>query len=506
MVNLSSHILYHARRAPETPALVFKDQRISYRELADRALRLAGYLRQRGVQQRQVVAAVMKNSAAFMELSIAVSHIGAVFLPVNFRLARDEIDYILNNAETVLLFADEEFAATVEGLRPTVLLDEQAQKDSRTIAGQAEPVPAAHCLPEDLFRLMYTSGTTDRPKGVMHSYSNFYWKCWDHIADLPIGAQDRLLTVGPLYHVGAYDCGGVAVLLMGGMMLIQRDFDPDEALAAIAAEKLTCAWMAPVMTGRILACESRQRYDLSSFRWCIGGGEKTPEHRIRAFAELFPNARYIDAYGLTETCGGDTFMEPGRELDKIGSVGRTVAHVEMKICDENGNEVAAGDDGEICLRGPKVTRGYWRDEAKTRNCFFGDWFRTGDVGRVDADGFLYLTDRMKDMIISGGENIASSEVERVIFAMPEVADVAVIGRPDERWGERPVAVVQPVPGKTLDLEALSAWCRQHLAGFKVPRELVIVDTLPRNPSGKVLKRVLREQLASRTPSPGNAQS
>lgn len=436
----------------------------------------------------------MKNSAAYMELAFAVSHLGAVLLPVNFRLARQEIQYILDNAETVLLFADEEFSGVVDGLKPTVLVDAAAQHDSRTISGDSQKPAAQHRDAKDLFRLMYTSGTTDRPKGVIHTYQNFYWKCWDHIADLPITADDRLLVVGPLYHVGAFDCGGAAVFLVGGLMVIQRNFDPEQALAAVERERITCCWMAPVMVGRILACEGRDRYDVSSLRWCIGGGEKTPENRVRMFSDLFTNGRYIDAYGLTETCGGDTFMQAGMELAKIGSTGRVVAHAELKICDEHGAELPAGTDGEICLRGPKVTQGYWKEEEKTRRCFFGDWFRTGDIGHVDADGFLYLTDRMKDMIITGGENVASSELERVIFMLPQVADVAVIGYPDERWGERPVAVVELASGQTLDLETLAHHCKQHLAGFKVPKELVIVPALPRNPSGKVLKRVLREEL------------
>ncbi len=495
MVNLSSNILFHALRTPERLALVYEGQHISYAEFSERMLRMAGFLTEQGIQPNQVVAVVMKNSAAFLEIAFAVSHVGAVFLPINFRLAREEIQYILDNAETSLLFADAEFAQTVDQLKPTVMLGEEAQRDSRVISGSAAKPPVSQRKPEDLFRLMYTSGTTDRPKGVMHTYQNFHWKCWDHIADLGISADDRLLVVGPLYHVGAFDCGGVAVFLVGGMMLVQRNFDPEQALAAIEAEGLTCSWMAPVMVGRILACENRQRYDVSSFSWCIGGGEKTPENRIRIFGELFTNARYVDAYGLTETCGGDTFMERGMEFTKIGSTGRAVAHVEIRICDEQGEALAPGVDGEICLRGPKVMQGYWKDEEKTRKSFFGDWFRTGDVGHLDHDGFLFLTDRIKDMIISGGENIASSEVERVIFLLPQVADVAVIGFPDERWGERTVAAVELAAGQTLDLETLVRHCRLHLAGFKVPKDLLIVAALPRNPSGKVLKRVLREELS-----------
>jgi len=247
------------------------------------------------------------------------------------------------------------------------------------------------------------------------------------------------------------------------------------------------------MTTAILTCPTRDRYDVSSLRWAIGGGEKTPEARIRAFSDCFKNARYIDAYGLTETCGGDTFMEAGREIEKIGSTGRAIAHVEIEIRDDAGNRLAPGENGEICLRGPKVTKGYWKDPQKTASAFFGDWFRTGDIGYLDADGFLYLTDRKKDMIISGGENIASSEVERVIYELPQVREVAVIGLPDARWGEKPVAVVVLAEGTRLAMPDLTDHCRARLAGFKVPKQLILRDSLPRNPSGKVLKRVLRAE-------------
>jgi fatty-acyl-CoA synthase len=284
------------------------------------------------------------------------------------------------------------------------------------------------------------------------------------------------------------------VLWHGGLLSIHRTFDPDAALEAIERERLNAAWFAPVMTTALLTHPGRDQYDVSSLKWVIGGGEKTPEPRIRAFSDLFKSARYIDAYGLTETVGGDTFMEAGREVEKIGSTGRAIAHVEIEIRDDGGNRLAAGEDGEICLRGPKVTKGYWKDPDKTKAAFFGDWFRTGDVGHLDAEGFLYLTDRKKDMIISGGENIASSEVERVIYELPGVREVAVIGVPDERWGEKPVAVVVLAENTALDLAALATHCRSRLAGFKVPKELVVRDSLPRNPSGKVLKRVLRSEL------------
>ena len=495
MVNLSVFIRFHAQHTPDRPALIYEGTHISYGELWQRIGAMAALLRERGIGAGDVVAVFMKNSAAFLEIAFAASHLGAVFLPINFRLAHDEVRYITENAEARLLCGDAEFAATLEGLPDVLLLDSRAQRDSRHLSGRPPSLPELMPQgPDDLFRLMYTSGTTDRPKGVMHSYDNFYWKCMDHVMALGLSADTRLLVTGPLYHVGAFDLPGVAVLWLGGLLYIHREFDAARVLASIEAERLNGAWLAPVMLSQILALPARDRYDVSSLRWCIGGGEKTPESRIREFGGYFTGGRYVDAYGLTESCSGDTLMEAGMEIPKIGSTGRALAHVAVDIRDDLGQPLPSGSEGEICLRGPKITKGYWKDPQKTANAFHGDWFRTGDVGHLDADGYLYITDRKKDMIISGGENIASSEVERVLYQLPQVREAAVIGLPDERWGERPVAVVVLNAGAALDLAALQTHCKAHLAAFKVPKELHLVAELPRNPSGKILKRELRGRL------------
>jgi fatty-acyl-CoA synthase len=493
MINLSSFIAFHARRTPERPALKYRGEEISYAVFDTCVREIAGWLAAQDIGAGDVVAVLMKNSAAFLELVFATSHLGAVFLPINFRLSRDEVGYIAGNAGARLLIVDEELAGNAAGAK-IVVLNEAAQQSITRLASHAPPAPMHVRQPSDLMRLMYTSGTTDRPKGVMLTYDNFYWKSADQTIALGISAETRLLVVGPLYHVGALDLPGIAVLWHGGFIRIERNFEPETALSAIAEDQLNAAWFAPVMTTAMLTCPTRDRYDVSSLKWAIGGGEKTPEARIRAFSDYFRNARYIDAYGLTETVGGDTFMDAGREIERIGSTGRAIAHVEIEIRDEDGRTLPPNVNGEICLRGPKITRGYWKDPEKTAAAFFGDWFRSGDVGYLDDDGFLYLTDRKKDMIISGGENIASSEVERVIYDLPEVREVAVIGLRDTRWGERPVAIVVLAEGASLELAALTKHCRARLASFKVPKQLIIRDSLPRNPSGKILKRVLRAEL------------
>jgi fatty-acyl-CoA synthase len=501
LVNLSTFIRFHARRDPGRLALVYAGQRITYAELYDRIETMARFLAARGIGPDDIVAVFMKNSAAFFEIAFAVSHIGAVFLPINFRLSGEECRYIAGHAGAKLLIADEEFGPVVAGLENVVLLGEAAQMDSRVLGGSAlPPAPLAVRQPGDLFRLMYTSGTTDRPKGVMHTYENFYWKCMDHIISLEMTAGDRLLSVGPLYHVGAFDLPGIAIWWIGGSIVLHRQFDEREVLAAIEKESVTCAWFAPVMVARLLAFPDRGKYDLSSFKWCIAGGEKTPEDRIREFTTLFTNARFIDGFGLTETCSGDTLMDAGMEIEKLGSTGRALAHVEIEIRDDEGRVLPPRTEGEICLRGPKITRGYWNDPKKTEQSFFGDWFRSGDVGYLDEDGFLFITDRKKDMIISGGENIASSEVERVIYQLPGVAECAVVSMPDPQWGERPVAIVVLRPGAQLTADEITAKCRADLAPFKVPKEIRFRQALPRNPSGKVLKRELRDELAPTRPA------
>ncbi|WP_026437355.1 AMP-binding protein [Acidovorax sp. JHL-9] len=497
MVSVSASVAWWARTQPERLALVYGEQRLTYADLQQRVDHAAAMLQAQGIVAGDVVALLMKNSAAFLELSLAISHVGAVLLPVNYRLGAEEVGYIADHAGVKFLFADDELQAGVPDGLATLLVDAAAQRDSRLLYRQSvQHVPLTHtATPDTLYRLMYTSGTTDRPKGVMHTYGNMAWKCMDHITALGMGRDDRLLVVGPLYHVGAHDLPGVALWLLGGALVLERDFDAERALALIEREQITGTWMAPVMLNRCLASPARSVHALDSLKWVVGGGERTPEERIREFTSVFRRARYIDAYGLTESCSGDTLMEAGREIEKIGSTGRALAHVELAIMDSDGQPLPAGTEGEVCLRGPKVTRGYWRDEAKTRASFWGDWFRTGDIGYLDTEGFLYLTDRKKDMIISGGENIASSEVERVLHQLPQVAEAAVIGVPDERWGECVTAVVVLRPGTGLTLEELRSYCSGRLGGFKTPKQLELREALPRNPSGKVLKRTLREELA-----------
>lgn len=497
MQTLTDALRRHATERPDAPAVIYGDLQVSWQALEQRVIRLAAWLAEAGVGPGTVVALVMKNSPAFIDLTFSVSYLGGVLLPLNYRLSGDEIAYISADAEAALMFVDAEFDTRTETIPVRrIVVTPDLQSELRSLSGRGPSVPPpGPRAPDDLFRLMYTSGTTDRPKGVIHSYGNLAWKAADQISDLGLGPDDRLCITGPLYHVGASDLPGLSVLIAGGSVSLIREFSPDAVLTTIERDRVTGIWMAPVMTSRVLDRAAAGTWDLTSLRWCTGGGDRTPEARIRQFNQVFPNARYIDSYGLTETCSGDTTMVAGMELAKIGSVGRPLAHVEIEIRDEDGTPLPAETSGEICIRGPKVTAGYWKNPERTAAAFWPNgWFRSGDVGYVDTDGYLYLVDRRKDLIISGGENISPSEVERVVRALPQVDDVAVVARVDADWGERPVAFVVTRPGTILDHATLADHCRRHLAGFKVPKELHLLDELPRNPSGKVLRRALRDRL------------
>src|SRR5690625_3725210 len=422
MVNLSAGVIFNRARTPDKPAIIYKNKEIKYADFYDRIMLMAGYLQSIGIKKGDVVAVFMKNSPAFLEIVFAASSIGAVFLPINYRLSEKEASFLFEDAKTKIIFVDSEFEHVLALPYQIQEITEEHQEDSRRLVREKlkNPQYGEFCpvVQNDLARLMYTSGTTSLPKGVMHTYENIYWKTFDHIIFLGLTQRDILLTVGPLYHVGAFDLPGIAIFEVGGTMCLLRDFSPEEVLSTIEKYKVTCGWMAPVMVNHVLSCPNTERFDLSSFQWCIAGGEKTPESRIRRFTDVFHNGRFIDGYGMTETCSGDTLMEAGMELKKIGSTGRAMPHVEIRIKDEQGVDLPPNELGEICIRGPKVTKGYWNAPDKTKESFFGDWLRSGDVGYLDEDGFLYITDRSKDMILTGAENVASLEVENVIFQLP----------------------------------------------------------------------------------------
>jgi acyl-CoA synthetase (AMP-forming)/AMP-acid ligase II len=323
--------------------------------------------------------------------------------------------------------------------------------------------------------------------------ANLAWKNYAHIAEFGLTGADVGLACGPLYHVGALDLTTTSLIAVGATTIIHGTFDAERVVDEIEGSRVTTVWMAPSMVRSVLDLPRVEERDLSSVRLLIGGGEKMPIPFIERLQRAFPSAWFADAYGLTETVSGDTFLDRASTRTKLGSVGRPCQYLELEIWDEHGTPLPPGERGEVVLRGPKVFKGYWRDLEATSVAFAGGWFHTGDIGLKDDDGYVYIVDRLKDMIVSGGENIASSEIERVLYEHEAVLEAAIVGRPDTRWGEVPVAYVVVHAGATTTPDELVEHCRGQLARFKVPKAVVLIDALPRNPSGKVLKRELRDR-------------
>ena len=501
-MNWVAVLAHHATRTPDRAMTVFEGETITYGEMADRVAALAGGLGERGIGPGHVVGLLSYNCPEMLETLFAVNHLGAIAMPINWRLAAPEVRYILEHSEARALVCDgalvELADEATKGMEATLLracIPPDAPAGWTPLAelragaaDRPDPVPAAA---DDVHRLMYTSGTTGRPKGVMLTHGNLAWKNLAHIVEFGFTGDDLGLACGPLYHVGALDLTTTTLVAAGATVVIHRTFDAAAVVDELEASRVTTVWLAPAMVNAIMALPDVEQRDLSSVRVIINGGEKMPVPLIERIQRTFPSAWFADAYGLTETVSGDTFLDRDSIVAKLGSVGRPCLYLELDVWDDEGRSVPAGERGEIVLRGPKVFPGYWRDPEATAKAFAGGWFHTGDIGVRDEDGYLFIVDRLKDMIVSGGENIAGSEVERVLYEHDAVLEVAVVARPDERWGEVPVAFVALRPGATATADELIEHCRGQLARFKVPKDVTFVDALPRNPSGKVLKRELR---------------
>ncbi|WP_219620113.1 acyl-CoA synthetase [Bacillus sp. T33-2] len=500
---IGSWLNTHSHRFKNKTALVYNDVRLTYRQLNNRVNRLANALSSLGIGQGDRVNALLLNTNELMESMFACAKIRAIFVPINTRLGFEELEYIVNDSGGTAFLFDERLKSVASGLQERVSRIQHYVQVGATpeadfelyeslIARFPADEPAYDVSLDDVHMLMYTSGTTGKPKGAMITHGNTLWNAINANNALPFHAKDITLTVAPLFHIGGMNIFTTPSLYLGGTVILCDKFDPKIVLELIEKEKVTTLFLVPAMWLAIMQYPDFSEYDISSLKLNISGGAPCPLTVIEFFQKR--GVPFFEGFGLTETAPFVSILDEGETIRKKGSVGRTPIHTEVRIVGPQDMEVPAGEVGELLVKGPNVFVGYWNNPEETRKAIKSTWFYTGDLAKKDEEGFLYIVDRKKDMIISGGENIYPIEVEQVLYRIPNVKEVAVVGVPDEKWGESVKAYIALLdPEKSLTLEDVKLFCEGKLARFKVPKHLEIIESLPRNATGKILKTVLRNK-------------
>jgi acyl-CoA synthetase (AMP-forming)/AMP-acid ligase II len=499
-----------AHHAPDVHAVIFGERRMTYHALRDRCWRLSNALASVGAPGDRV-AILSENCPEYVECYYGVPGAGMALTLLNYRLTGRELAYIIGDAEPAVLVAEPKYLPIIRDIReqiPSVqriLLiggeaeDCQSYKAFRQSGAPEEP--RVRPAESDLCWLLYTSGTTGLPKGAMLSHANLMAGVLNSMAGWDTAAEEVCMFTFPQFHVAGY----VMPMhhLRGYPVVLMRSFDPATVLEAVERHGCTNTAMAPTMVAMLLEDPQTDRYDLSSLRRLGYGAAAMPAEVLRRARETWPEVGFSTGFGMTELSGNVMTLSKGdhdRAVDQglpiLGSVGRQMPLARVRVVDDAGADCAPGTPGEIWVKGDQVLSGYWRNPEATAAAFEDGWFKTGNVGRWDDERYLYIVDRKKDMILTGGENVYPREIEEVLYQHPAVVEAAVIGAPDPRWGEKVVAVVCARPGHAVDGAELVAFCRARIASYKKPRHVVFVGALPRNASGKVLKRQLRDQIAA----------
>ena len=500
---------------PDRAAIIFEEKRYTFHQLNDRVNSLANALSNLGVSKGDRIAIIQVNCNQCVEVYFAAAKLGTIYVPLNFRAKGDELTHMLNSSETNTLFVGERYIDLVDSIRPNLT----SVRHYISIDGKHDGMlpyedmfsssPAEEIVTEigddDTTILMYTAGTTGLPKGVMLSHNSFAIYVLENVTPADPELYERNILTVPLYHVAGIQAM-MAAIYGGRTLIMERQFDPKEWMELVEREKVNRAMMVPTMLKQLIDQPDFGKYDLSSLKVITYGAAPMPLEVIKKALDVFPGVSFINAFGQTETASTITTLSPEdhviegseeereRKLKRLSSIGKPMPDVEMKIFDEESRELPPGEVGEIVARGPRIMTGYWKDEEKTEKTIDKNgWVHTGDMGYMDEDGYFFLAGRATDMIIRGGENIAPEEVEAVLHSYPKIEEAAVIGIPDEEWGEQPKAVVVIKKGETATPEEIMEYCRAKMSSFKRPRSVVFVDELPRNPMGKIIKRVLREQ-------------
>jgi fatty-acyl-CoA synthase len=502
-MNIGEWPTKRAMLQPDSPIIISDDGRaFTYGDFNRRVNRLANALPKIGVTRQERIAALFPNNPEFLELLFATAKIGAIMIPLNYRLAAAELTYILDDCGATALAYTPEFAEQVKAIRGNV----EGIKKYISVGGageegdleyekwiskfpDSEPAVDPGIGMDDPHFIMYTAGTTGKPKGAVLTHGNTHWNAINLVLAYMLCGNEVNLMAAPLYHIGGLSAAATPTIYSGGSVILSRFFNPTEALKMIESHNVTTMFGIPSMFHMMAGEDKFDNTDFSSVRFFITGGAPCPVPLIERY--LSKGVAFSQGYGLAETAPAVTALPYKDSLRKRGSAGKPMFYVTTEIFDENEMEVPQGEVGEVVVKGPNVFKGYWNLQEETEEALKHGWFHTGDLGYFDSEGYLYITGRKKDMIISGGENIYPAEVENVIREHPAVADVGIIGMPDVRWGEVPLGVVVTGPGKDVTEQELTAFCGEMLARYKTPKKFIFADELPRDDSGHILKKELR---------------
>ena len=494
------------RISPDRDAIWFEGTTTSHAGFAERVRRTAGALAGLGVTPGDRVAWTGGNHPSALETLYACGQLGAIWVPVNARLTAPEAEYVLTHSGATVVVHGRDHGGLADALRdrlpgvrtwvaaepPTAGGADSLPYEELLAAAGHEPRDVAVSL-EDPCLVMYTSGTTGRPKGAVLTHGNMTWNATNQLLGFDFAQDERTLALAPLFHIGGLNGTVNPTLLRGGCAVIVRRFDPAQTLEVIEQQRVNSFFAVPTMLDAMSREPDFATRDLSALRTIGAAGAAVPLPTLRTWLDR--GVTMQQAYGMTEAAPGCTVLDSADAERKVGSAGRPVFFTDVRVLRPDGSEAAVDEVGEVVVQGPNVMAGYWDEPERTAEVLLDGWYHTGDAGSVDDEGFLYIRDRYKDMIISGGENVYPAEVESALLELPEVEEAAVIGVPDETWGEVGLALVVPAPGSPADPDALRAALRERLAGFKVPKEVRFLDELPRTATGKIRKPDLRATYA-----------
>lgn len=507
MINIGQIVARRAKRTPHRESVVEADsgRRFTYAQTNARVNVLAHGLVAQGVKKGDRVAILLMNGAEFLETFFAVAKIGATLVPLNWRLTPDELEFILHDSGATLMVFGPEFAAPVGKIQSRgskTALTRYVQIGGTTqsyavdytalIADQPEAEPDIAGTGDDLLYIMYTSGTTGLPKGVMHSHTTVFWALSNMTATNETGLEEVTLLSLPMFHVGALS-PAVQGIYCQSKVVITRGFDPVKSWELIRDERCSNTLLVPAMLNAMLAVFDPKTHDASSMRSMVSGAAPVPVSMIEAYAALEITINQV--YGMTETCGPGCLLIGEEAVARPGSTGKGYFYTDVRIVAPDGSDCAPGVSGEVIMRAPNNMVGYWNRPDATADALRDGWLHSGDIGVMDADGYVTIVDRLKDMLISGGENVYPAEIENVLLSHEGIADAAVIGIPSARWGESAMAVCVKAPGADVDEADVMALSKAKLAGFKCVKAVRFTDVIPRNASGKILKRALRDLYA-----------